>query len=59
MIGDPVSSLAHYGLARSLALSGDTATERSEFEQALGTWKDADPDLPIPTKAKADFASLR
>jgi len=59
MIGDPVSTLARYGLARSLALSHETAKARAEFTQALQTWKDADPDLPILLKAKADFASLQ
>jgi Tfp pilus assembly protein PilF len=58
MIGDPVSSLAHYGLARSFVLSGETTKAREEFKQALDTWKDADPDLPIPGKLRADYASV-
>jgi tetratricopeptide (TPR) repeat protein len=59
MIGDPVSSLAPYGLARSYVLMGDAAKAREQFKQAFATWKDADPDLPLLTKAKADYASLR
>ena len=58
MIGDPVSSLAPYGLARSLVTSGDSAKAREVFQQTMNTWKDADPDLPIANRAKAEYASL-
>jgi DNA-binding winged helix-turn-helix (wHTH) protein/lipoprotein NlpI len=59
MIGDPVSSLAQYGLARSLVLAGDKAKARAVFEQAMTTWKDADPDLPIVNKAKDEYALIQ
>jgi tetratricopeptide (TPR) repeat protein len=47
MIGDPVSVLAHYGLARALALSGDAIKAREQYNKFLADWKDADPDVPI------------
>jgi hypothetical protein len=59
MIGDPVSSLAPYGLARSYVLMGDATKAREQFKLAFATWRDADPDLPILNQAKADYASLR
>lgn len=59
MIGDPVLSLGQYGLARSLALSGEKAKARAAFEKALETWKDADPDLPVINKAKREYALVR
>jgi hypothetical protein len=35
MIGDPVSSLAGYGLARSYALSGDASNARNQYKELL------------------------
>jgi DNA-binding winged helix-turn-helix (wHTH) protein/tetratricopeptide (TPR) repeat protein len=59
MIGDPVSALARYGLARSYALSGDVNNARIQYKEFLVLWKDADPDLPILKEAKAEFAKLQ
>jgi eukaryotic-like serine/threonine-protein kinase len=59
MTGDPVSSLAGYGLARSYALFGDTTKARHQYEELLFLWKDADPDLPLLHEAKAKFSRLQ
>jgi tetratricopeptide (TPR) repeat protein len=59
MLGDPVSALAHYGLAQSYALSGDLNNARIQYKEFLVLWKDADPDLPVLREAKAEFAKLR
>jgi tetratricopeptide (TPR) repeat protein len=58
MIGDPVAVLAHLGLARSYALSGDANNARNQYKEFLDTWKDADPDLPVLHEARAELASL-
>jgi eukaryotic-like serine/threonine-protein kinase len=58
MIGDPVAVLAHLGLARSYALSGDANNARNQYKELLDTWKDADPDLPVLHQAKEELASL-
>jgi tetratricopeptide (TPR) repeat protein len=58
MIGDPVSVLARYGLARSYALSGDASNARSQYKEFLALWKDADPDLPVLQKARAELTRL-
>jgi eukaryotic-like serine/threonine-protein kinase len=58
MIGDPVAVLAHLGLARSYALSGDVSNARNQYKEFLALWKDADPDLPVLHQAKAELASL-
>jgi eukaryotic-like serine/threonine-protein kinase len=39
--------LAHIGLARPYAMSGDTAKAKSAYQDFLALWKDADPDIPI------------
>jgi eukaryotic-like serine/threonine-protein kinase len=59
MIGDPVSALAGYGLARSYALSGDTNNARNQYKEFLTLWKDADPDLPVLHKARAELTRLQ
>jgi eukaryotic-like serine/threonine-protein kinase len=52
-------SLAHLGLARSRALSDDTAGARTAYEDFFARWKDADPDIPILKEAKAEYAKLQ
>ena len=59
MIGDPVFVLAHIGLARSYALSGESAKARAQYEQFFALWKNADPACPILMRAKAEFRNLR
>jgi tetratricopeptide (TPR) repeat protein len=50
--------LAHLGLARALALEGNVAVSRKEYEKVFDLWKDAEPDLPALRLAKAEYASL-
>jgi len=54
-----LGSLAHLGLARSYALSGDTAKSRIAYQDFFAVWKDADPDIPILKEAKAEYAKLQ
>jgi serine/threonine protein kinase/tetratricopeptide (TPR) repeat protein len=59
VVNGPIGALAHLGLARSYALSGDTAKARTSYQDFLALWKDADPDIPILKQAKAEYAKLR
>jgi serine/threonine protein kinase/tetratricopeptide (TPR) repeat protein len=54
-----VGALARLGLARSNALSGDTAKAKSAYQEFFTLWKDADPDIPILKEAKAEYAKLQ
>jgi eukaryotic-like serine/threonine-protein kinase len=54
----PLGALAHLGLARASALSGDTAKARAAYQAFFALWKDADPDIPILNEAKAEYAKL-
>ena len=56
---DPLGALAHLGLARAYALSGDTTKARTAYQDFLALWKDADPDIPILKDAKAEYAKLQ
>jgi tetratricopeptide (TPR) repeat protein len=55
----PSRSLAHLQLGRALAMSGDTAGARREYQDFFSLWKDADADIPILKTAKAEYARLR
>jgi tetratricopeptide (TPR) repeat protein len=59
---DPVSplyALAHLGLARASALTGDTVKSRLAYQNFLALWRNADPDIPVLRAAKAEYARLR
>jgi len=55
----PLYPLAHLGLARAAALTGDTAKSRKEYQDFLALWKDADPDLPILIEAKKEHEKVK
>jgi predicted Zn-dependent protease len=61
VINFPLGALAHLGLARAYALSGDTAKAKAAYQDFLALWKDADADadIPILKEAKAEYAKLR
>ena len=58
VINGPIGILAHLGLGRAYALSGDTAKAKIEYQNFLASWKDADPDIPILKQVKSEYASL-
>ncbi len=58
-INFPLGALAHLGLARAYALSGDTAKAKTAYQDFLTLWKDADTDIPILKEAKAEYAKLK
>jgi hypothetical protein len=58
VINFPLGALAHLGLARAYALSGDTAKAKAAYQDFFNLWKDADPDIPILKEAKAEYAKL-
>jgi hypothetical protein len=55
----PWGALARLGLARAYAMLGDKAKARTEYQDFLTLWKDADPDIPILKEAKAEYAKLQ
>ena len=55
----PLGALAHLGLARSYALSGDMPKAKAAYQDFLQLWKDADPEIPILKEAKAESAKLQ
>ena len=55
----PAHTLAHLGLARAAAISGDTAAARKSYQDFFALWKDADADLPVLVQARKEYEALR
>ena len=55
---DPIGVLAHLQLGRVFDSSGDKAKAKAAYEAFLALWKDADPDVPILKRAKAEYGRL-
>jgi serine/threonine protein kinase/tetratricopeptide (TPR) repeat protein len=51
--------LAHYQLANIYRERGDTEKAREYYSKFLNIWKDADPDIPILVRAKAEYSKLQ
>ncbi|MGH9475670.1 MAG: serine/threonine-protein kinase [Terriglobales bacterium] len=54
----PIAALAHLGLARAAALTGNRTQARSQYQQFLALWSHADATLPLLQSAKAEYARL-
>jgi eukaryotic-like serine/threonine-protein kinase len=62
-------ALAHLGLARAIVLESQEAEDQDvgdyqlkalmAYKDFLRLWKDADPDIPILTQAKDEFANMQ
>ncbi len=59
VVNFPWGALARLGIARAYAMQGETAKARAAYQDFLTLWKDADPDVPILRKAKAEYARLQ
>jgi hypothetical protein len=54
VVNEPIGALAHLGIARAYALQGDEAKVRAAYQDFLTLWKDADPEIPILKRARAE-----
>ena len=54
-----VGALAHLGLGRAYASSGDKGKARIAYQDFLALWKDADTNIPVLRQAKAEYAKLQ
>jgi tetratricopeptide (TPR) repeat protein len=59
VLNQPIGALAHRGLGRAYVLQGDTVRAKAAYQDFLTLWKDADPDIPVLQKAKAEYAKLQ
>jgi hypothetical protein len=58
VVNAPIGALAHLGLGRAYALSGDKTRAKIAYQDFLTLWKEADPDIPVLQQAKAEYAKL-
>ena len=59
VVNQPIGDLAHLGRARAHALQGNTGKAKAAYQDFFTLWKDADRDVPILEKAKAEYAKLQ
>jgi hypothetical protein len=59
MLNFPTGALAHLQVGRAYSQSGDIARARAAYQDFFALWKDADSDIPILKKAKAEYAKLQ
>jgi len=59
VLNQPIGALAHLGLGRAYVLQGDTVKAKTAYEDFLTLWKNADSDIPVLQKAKAEYAKLQ
>ena len=55
----PFHALAPLGLARARALACDPRASLNAYEQFLGQWTDADPDVPVLLEAQREYVRLK
>ena len=58
VLADPIGALAHLQLGRAYSVQGDIAKAKSAYQRFLTLWKDADADLPVLKRARAEYAKL-
>jgi len=59
VVSDPIGAIARLQLGRAFACSGDNSKAKAAYQDFLGLWKDADPDIPILKQANAEYAKLQ
>jgi eukaryotic-like serine/threonine-protein kinase len=56
---EPIGALAHLGLGRAYALSGDNAKAKNAYQDFFALWANADAGVPVLVLAKAEYAKLQ
>jgi eukaryotic-like serine/threonine-protein kinase len=55
----PLGALAHLQLARAREMGGNRGGAKTDYEEFLSTWKDADGGLSTLRRARTEYAKLR
>ena len=59
VLNEPIAALAHVGLARASALLGESSKALAQYEEFFALWKDADSDISILKRARAEYENLK
>jgi tetratricopeptide (TPR) repeat protein len=55
---EPIGALAHLQKGRALALAGETGKAKRAYEDFFAVWKEADSEIPILKRARAEYMNL-
>ena len=55
---DPIGALAHLQLGRALVKAKEMVQARNAYRDFLTLWKDADTNVPVFKRAKAEYVRL-
>lgn len=58
VLADPIGALAHLQLGRAYKVLGDMTKAKSAYQDFFTLWKEADTDLPVLKRARAEYAKL-
>jgi tetratricopeptide (TPR) repeat protein len=56
---DPIGALAHWQLGKAYTSLGENAKAKSAYQDFFALWKEADSEVPVLKKAKAEYAKLQ
>jgi predicted Zn-dependent protease len=59
VVNDPIAALSHLQLGRALVLAGDENGAKRAYQDFLTLWKNAEGDIPILQRARAEYARLQ
>jgi eukaryotic-like serine/threonine-protein kinase len=57
-LNSPIAAVVQLQIGRAAVLSGKPSVAKAAYEKFFVNWKDADPDIPILTQAKTEYAKL-
>jgi hypothetical protein len=58
-VGNSVlGTIARVGLARALALAGDTNAAKAQYESFFELWRGADAEIPVLRQARAEYRAI-
>lgn len=59
VVNQPIGALAHLQIGRAYAMEGEMEKAKAAYQDFLTLWKNADPDILLLKKAKAEYAKLQ
>jgi tetratricopeptide (TPR) repeat protein len=55
---EPIGALAQLQIGRAWALAGETGKAKKAYEDFVAVWKEADSEIPILNRARAEYMNL-
>jgi hypothetical protein len=58
-VNQPIGALARLQIGRAYAMQSETDKAKAAYQDFLTLWKNADPNILVLKKAKAEYAKLQ